>query len=65
MQNFLLWPQQEAAEMMDTAMLRLSSGRRINSAKDDAAGIQVAVRMDAEINGLGLPLETPMMLRRP
>ena len=27
-----------AAEMMDTAMLRLSSGRRINSAKDDAAG---------------------------
>ena len=45
-----------AAEMMDTAMLRLSSGRRINSAKDDAAGIQVAVRMDAEINGLGASL---------
>ena len=51
------------AEMMDTAMLRLSSGHRINSAKDDAAGIQVAVRMDAEINGLGLPLETPTMLK--
>jgi len=45
-----------AAEMMDTAMLRLSSGRRINSAKDDAAGIQVAVRMDAEINGLAASL---------
>ena len=45
-----------AADMMDTAMLRLSSGRRINSAKDDAAGIQVAVRMDAEINGLAASL---------
>ena len=41
-----------AAEMMDTAMIRLSSGRRINSAKDDAAGIQVAIRMESEINGL-------------
>jgi len=41
-----------AAEMMDTAMVRLSSGKRINSAKDDAAGIQVAIRMDSEINGL-------------
>ena len=45
-----------AAEMMDTAMIRLSSGKRINSAKDDAAGIQVAVRMDAEINGLAASL---------
>ena len=45
-----------AAEMMDTAMIRLSSGRRINSAKDDAAGIQVAVRMDSEINGLAASL---------
>ena len=41
-----------AADMMDTAMIRLSSGKRINSAKDDAAGIQVAIRMEAEINGL-------------
>ena len=41
-----------AAEMMDMAMIRLSSGRRINSARDDAAGIQVAIRMEAEINGL-------------
>ena len=45
-----------AAEMMDTAMIRLSSGKRINSAKDDAAGIQVAVRMDSEINGLAASL---------
>ena len=41
-----------AAEMMDIAMLRLSSGKRLNSAKDDAAGIQVAIRMESEINGL-------------
>ena len=45
-----------AAEMMDTAMIRLSSGKRINSAKDDAAGIQVATRMEAEINGLSSSL---------
>ena len=45
-----------AAEMMDMAMIRLSSGKRINSAKDDAAGIQVAVRMDSEINGLAASL---------
>ena len=45
-----------AAAMMDTAMIRLSSGRRINSAKDDAAGIQVAIRMEAEINGLAASL---------
>ena len=41
-----------AAQMMDMAMIRLSSGKRINSARDDAAGIQVAIRMEAEINGL-------------
>ena len=41
-----------AAKMMDMAMVRLSSGKRINSARDDAAGIQVAIRMEAEINGL-------------
>ena len=45
-----------AAEMMDMAMIRLSSGRRINSAKDDAAGIQVAIRMESEINGLSASL---------
>ena len=45
-----------AAAMMDTAMIRLSSGKRINSAKDDAAGIQVAVRMGSEINGLAASL---------
>jgi flagellin len=37
---------------MDTAMERLSSGKRINTAADDAAGIAISTRMEAEINGL-------------
>ena len=36
-----------------TAMERLSSGKRINSAKDDAAGLAIATRMDANARGLG------------
>jgi len=35
-----------------TSMQRLSSGLRINSAKDDAAGIAIAERMSAQIRGL-------------
>lgn len=35
-----------------TAMERLSSGLRINSAKDDAAGQAIAHRMSAQITGL-------------
>jgi flagellin len=37
-----------------TSMQRLSSGMRINSAKDDAAGMQIANRMTSQINGLGV-----------
>jgi flagellin len=37
---------------LDTAMQRLSSGKRINSAKDDAAGLAIATRMDAKVRGL-------------
>ena len=37
---------------METSMARLSSGKRINSAADDAAGIQIANRLTAEIQGL-------------
>ncbi len=35
-----------------TALQRLSSGMRINSAKDDAAGLAIANRMTAQIRGL-------------
>jgi flagellin len=38
--------------VMDTAMERLSTGLRINSAADDAAGIAIASRMTSQINGL-------------
>ena len=35
-----------------TSIQRLSSGLRINSAKDDAAGMAIAARMTSQINGL-------------
>lgn len=37
---------------LQTSMSRLSSGMRINSAKDDAAGLGISQRMTAQINGL-------------
>jgi len=37
---------------LSTAIQRLSSGLRINSAKDDAAGLAIATRMTSQINGL-------------
>ena len=41
-----------ADDMRGTAMERLSTGKRINSAKDDAAGLAIATRMDAKVRGL-------------
>jgi len=37
---------------MNTAMERLSTGKRINGAKDDAAGLAIASRMTSQIRGL-------------
>lgn len=37
---------------LDTAFQRLSSGFRINSSKDDAAGLQISNRMTSQIQGL-------------
>jgi flagellin len=37
-------------------MERLASGLRINSAKDDAAGLQIANRMTSQINGIGVAM---------
>jgi flagellin len=39
---------------MSTAMERLSTGSRINSAKDDAAGLAIADRMGAQVSGLNM-----------
>lgn len=41
-----------ANNALGTAMERLSSGKRINAAKDDAAGLAIATRMDAKVRGL-------------
>jgi flagellin len=38
---------------LETSMQRLSTGLRINSAKDDAAGVAIATRFTAEIRGYG------------
>jgi flagellin len=37
---------------LNTAMERLSSGKRINSAKDDAAGLAIASSMTAQVRGM-------------
>jgi flagellin len=39
---------------LNTSMQRLSTGSRINSAKDDAAGLQIANRLTSQVNGLGV-----------
>lgn len=41
-----------SANSLDTSFKRLSSGMRINSARDDAAGMQVSNRLTGQINGL-------------
>ena len=41
-----------SGQQLNTAMERLSSGKRINSAADDAAGFAIKERMTAQINGL-------------
>ena len=44
----------KSGEALATSMQRLSSGMRINSAKDDAAGMQIANRLSSQINGLSV-----------
>ena len=43
-----------SASELKTAMERLSSGKKINSAADDAAGFAIAERMTAQIRGLNM-----------
>jgi flagellin len=42
-----------ANKMLGSAMERLSTGKRINGAKDDAAGLAIASSMTAQIRGMG------------
>ncbi|HEX5539877.1 MAG TPA: flagellin [Methylophilaceae bacterium] len=39
---------------LNTSLQRLSSGLRINSAKDDAAGLSIATRMDSQVRGMNV-----------
>jgi flagellin len=41
---------------MESAMAQLSSGKRINTASDDAAGMAIASRMNAEITGINMAI---------
>ncbi|WP_394150718.1 flagellin [Vibrio maritimus] len=43
-----------ASKALSQSLERLSSGHRINSAKDDAAGLQISNRLNAQISGLGV-----------
>ncbi|WP_445783392.1 flagellin N-terminal helical domain-containing protein, partial [Sphingomonas adhaesiva] len=41
-----------ASKDLTTAMQRLSTGKRINSAKDDAAGLAISASMTSQIRGM-------------
>ncbi len=41
---------------MATSMQRLSSGLRVNSAKDDAAGLAIAERMQSQVRGMSVAM---------
>ena len=40
--------------VMSASMEKLATGSRINSAKDDAAGLSISARMNAQIGGLDM-----------
>lgn len=42
----------KSTKSLDSSYQKLASGMRINSAKDDAAGLQISNRMTSQINGL-------------
>jgi flagellin len=46
----------KAAEKMQTSMERLSSGKRINGAADDAAGLAVANKMQSQLSGIKMAI---------
>jgi len=57
--NYSLNAQRNVANTQATlgsAMGRLSSGMRVNSAKDDAAGLAIAERMNAQIKGMNVAI---------
>ena len=49
------------SQKLATAMERLSTGKRINSASDDATGLAIATRLDSQTRGLQSAIKTPMI----
>ena len=45
-----------SAGSLSTSMQRLSSGLRVNSAKDDAAGLAIAERMNTQVRGMNVAI---------
>ena len=45
---------------METSMERLSTGKRVNSAADDAAGVAIASRLNSEIRGTNQAIRNAM-----
>ena len=45
-----------ATRAQETAMERLSSGKRVNSAADDAAGLAVAGKMESQLRGINMSI---------
>ncbi|WP_375057611.1 flagellin [Zobellella sp. DQSA1] len=46
-----------SSSALANSMERLSSGSRINSAKDDAAGLQISNRLNSQVRGLGVAMK--------
>ena len=46
-----------AGRSTSTAMQRLSTGSKINSAKDDAAGLSISDRMTSQVRGLNMAIK--------
>lgn len=46
-----------SSSALATSMERLATGSRINSAKDDAAGLQISNRLNSQVRGLGVAMK--------
>lgn len=46
-----------SSNVLATSLQRLSTGARINGAKDDAAGLQIANRLTSQINGTAVAVK--------
>jgi len=47
----------KANKEMESAMTKLSSGKQVNSAADDAAGLAISSRMTSQLKGLGMAIK--------